>query len=86
MTDPNNPLSRHRAPVDAGAGFRATREIGLALIEPLTPSARTWLEANVGGESQWAGPALVVEMRYFPQLADAIIAAGFLFERDPFPN
>lgn len=32
------------------------------------------------------GESLAVEMRYFPDLADAIIAAGFTFERDPYPN
>jgi hypothetical protein len=29
---------------------------------------------------------LVIEMRYFPALADAIIAAGFLFERNALPS
>jgi hypothetical protein len=29
---------------------------------------------------------LIVELRYFPQIADAIIAAGFLFERHALPN
>jgi hypothetical protein len=79
-------LARHRAPIEAGAAFRATREGDLALIEPLTPRAEAWLRDGVDEDATWMGPALVVEMRYFPDLADAIIAAGFLFERDALPN
>jgi hypothetical protein len=84
--DRDNPLARHRAPRDAGAAFVATRDGGLALIEPLTPRAEAWLREHVDDEARWVGPALAVEMRYFAPLADAIIAAGFLFERDPLPN
>ena len=86
MSDQENPLARHRAPREAGAAFLATREGGLAVIEPLTPRAEAWLRGRVGEEAQWLGPGLIVEMPYFPDLADAIIAAGFLFERDPLPN
>lgn len=81
-----NPLVRHTAPREAGAAFVATRDGGLALIEPLTPTARIWLKAHVDADAQWLGPALVMELAYFPALADAIIAAGFLFEREPYPN
>ncbi|MEO8722702.1 MAG: hypothetical protein ABI395_04145 [Sphingobium sp.] len=42
--------------------------------------------AHATPDATWAGDALVIEYRYFPDLADAIIAAGFLFERNPFPN
>ena len=84
--DEGNPLARHRAPREAGAAFLATRNGGLALIEPLTPRAEAWLRGTVDEEARWIGPALAVEMRYFPPLADAIIAAGFLFERDALPN
>lgn len=86
MNDRDNPLAQHRAPREAGAAFAATREGGLALIEPLTPRAEAWLRAHVDDEARWVGPALAVELRYFPPLADAIIAAGFLFEREAFPN
>ena len=86
MTDRDNPLAAHRAPREAGAAFSATREGGLALIEPLTPRAEAWLHARVGDDATWAGNRLVVEIRFFPTLADTIIEAGFLFERDPLPN
>lgn len=86
MDDRDNPLARHRAPREAGAAFLATREGGLALVEPLTPRAEAWLRANVDEEATWFGPALAVEIRYFPPLADAIIGAGFLFERDALTN
>ena len=86
MPDHDNPLAKHRAPRDAGAAFCATREGGFAMVEPLTPSATTWLRDRVGDEASWIGGRLAVEPRYFPPLADAIIEAGFLFEREPYPN
>ena len=79
-------LRKSTATTDTGAAFRADREGGFAVLTPLTPLAGVWLKANCDTEATWLGEALVVEMRYFPVLADAIIAAGFLFERDPLPN
>lgn len=81
-----NPLARYTATAANGAGFLATRERGLAIVTPITPAADAWLRANVGAESTWNGDSVVVEMPYFADLADAIIAAGFTFERDPYPN
>ena len=69
-----------------GAGFVATREGGFAMLTPLTIAAEAWLHANTAEESTWTGDTLVIELRYFAELADAIIAAGFLFERNPLPN
>lgn len=85
MSDPN-PLARFTAPVGSGAAFRASGEGGLALVLPLTPKAEMWLRGSAAAEATWLGDALVVEMRFFPALADAIIAAGFFFERDALPN
>ena len=56
------------------------------MLEPLTPLAEAWLGGNVSREATWDTDRLVIEMRYFPALADAIIAAGFLFERNALPN
>lgn len=84
--DDGNPLRRHLATAESGAAFRAERHAGLALIEPLTLRAEAWLRGQVGEEASWQDGALVVEMRYFPPLADAIIAEGFTFERDKLPN
>lgn len=82
----DDPLARHLTPPDSGAGFAATREGGFAIVTPLTFAAETWLRLHVAEESTWIGDAVAVEMRYFPDLADAIIVAGFLFERDALPN
>ncbi len=79
-------LSGATLPPGSGASFAATKRAGLARIEPLTAAAETWLHKHVGEETSWDGEALVVEMRYFPELADAIIAAGFSFERDALVN
>lgn len=67
-----------------GASFVAMREGSFARITPLTSAAEAWLRSNVGGESTWLQDTLVVEMRYFPNVAEAIIEAGFLFERNAY--
>lgn len=79
-------LFQHTVAPDQGAGFVATRDGGFAILEPLTPHAANWLQANVGDEATWMGESLVIEMRYFADLADAIVAAGFLFERNALLN
>ena len=73
-------------PPGSGASFAAIRQAGLARIEPLTVAAEAWLHGHVGDDTSWDGDALVVEMRYFADIADAIIAAGFTFERDAYAN
>lgn len=83
--DPIEP-AQHVRPPGAGAGFEAHRAAGLATVRPLTRAAEAWLRAHVADEATWLGDAVVVEMRYFAALADAIIAAGFDFERDALPN
>jgi hypothetical protein len=79
-------LVRSTAPREAGAAFCAARVGGFAMVEPLTARATAWLQARVGAEPTWVGERLAIEPRYFPVLADAIIDAGFLFERDALPN
>ena len=82
----NNPLAQHTATRETGAAFLATKEGGFALLEPLTENAALWLRSHVDSEATWLGEVLTIELRYFPDIADAIIAAGFTFEREPFPN
>jgi hypothetical protein len=36
----------------------------IVLVQPLSASARQWLERHVMGETQWWGGALVCEPRY----------------------
>ena len=79
-------LRHYMATREGGAGFLATNQGSFAQIEPLTPRASAWLRAHVSDESSWQADVLIVEHRYFPELADAIVAAGFTFERDAFPN
>lgn len=79
-------LFRHTAAEGQGAAFIATREGGLAMIEPITGPAAQWLRGHANSEATWIGETLVVELRFFPGIADAIIAAGFLFERHALPN
>lgn len=79
-------LAEGTAPASAGPDFVATREGGLATITPLKPLSRVWLRSRVERGASWVGDSLVVEMRYFPDIADAIIDAGFVFERDAYVN
>lgn len=74
------------APPGAGADLLATRHVGLARLEPLTLRGEGWLVALDSSEASWDGDALIVELRYFPSVADAAIAAGLTFEREALLN
>lgn len=80
------PLANSLLPPGSGASLAATRHAGLARVEPLTSDAVSWLRVYADDAASWDGDALVLEMRYFPQFADAAIAAGLSFERDALPN
>lgn len=79
-------LRQSMLPPGSGASLCATRHAGLVSIEPLTASAEAWLNAYAGDEASWMGPCLMVEMRYWRDLADAAIEAGLTFERDAMLN
>ena len=85
MTDAER-LARAMLPPGSGASIAATRHAALARLEPLTEAAGAWLREAASPEASWDCDALVVEMRYFPNVAEAAIAAGFTFERDALPN
>jgi hypothetical protein len=70
-------------PPGAGAAFAVTRHSGLARVAPLTPAAACWLGDYAGVDASWDAEALIVELRYFPDLAEAAIACGLTFERAP---
>lgn len=75
-----NPLSWFMTTTEK-ADFAGVRQGGLFMIEPRTTKARIWLEASVDTEAQWYEGKLVIEPAYVAPLVDAIIAAGFLFDR-----
>ena len=75
-------LRLYIVPPGHGAAFRAEREGGLAFLRPLTQEESDWLADHVDSEAQWNEGRLVIELRYFPPIVDAIIDAGFLFEAD----
>jgi hypothetical protein len=85
MRDQND-LKRYIVPPDCGAGFIAERHGGLVVLRPLTPEALQWLKEHVTPEASWLDGRLTIEPRYFPDLAEAIIEAGFLFESDIWPS
>lgn len=82
----DNPLLHHTATAEQGAGFLAQQQGCFATLRPLTQSAEVWLHTHLDAEASWLGDTLVIEHGYFPAIADAVIAAGFTFERDPLPN
>lgn len=88
MTESNQPagLAAAMRPPGSGAHLLAQRIGGLVRLEPLTLRATAWLQRLASAETSWDGPALVIEPRYFPDIADAAIAAGLSFERDALPN
>ena len=79
-------LVRSTLPPGCGASIVATKHSGLARLDPLTEVAAEWLRMIAGPEASWTGDALIVESRYFPEIAEAAIAAGLTFERDALPN
>jgi hypothetical protein len=85
MNDPRD-LRLYVVPPGHGAAFRAEREGGLAFLRPLTEEAADWLADLIDSEAQWNDGRLVIELRYFPPIADAIVDAGFLFEGDAGPE
>ena len=85
MTDAER-LAGGMLPPGSGASIAATRHAGLARLEPLTEAAAVWLWEIAGTEASWDGDALLVELRYFPDVAEAAIAAGLTFERDALPS
>lgn len=74
-------LAASMLPPGAGADFIASLHAGLVLLTPVTEFARAWLAPRIAPEASWHGRSLVLEQRYFPDLADAILDAGFRFER-----
>jgi hypothetical protein len=75
-------LARSIVPPGAGADFTASSHAGLVLLTPVSEDARAWLSSHVSAEASWNAGSLVLDMQFFPALADAILDAGFRFERD----
>ena len=75
-------LAAATVPASAGADFSARRDGGLVQLTPLNRQAREWLVSKVEKDATWNAEALVLELRYFPPLADGILDAGFYFECD----
>ena len=48
----------------------------LALVRPLTQRAREWIRRHVEDDSQWFGPALLIELHYVAKLLNGMIADG----------
>ena len=86
IVGPDEHLAAALLPPGSGASFTASRHSGLARVEPLTVAAEAWLRGYAGPEASWDDDALVLEMRYFPQFAEAAITAGHTFERDLRPS
>jgi hypothetical protein len=48
----------------------------LTLVRPLTQRAREWISQHVQKDSQWFGPALLLQQHYFANLFNGMIEEG----------
>jgi hypothetical protein len=48
----------------------------LTLVRPLTQKASEWINQHAQGDSQWFGPALVIERDYVANLLDGMVQDG----------
>jgi len=48
----------------------------LALVRPLTQRASEWISRHAHDDSQWFGPALVIEHHYVEKLVNGMIENG----------
>ena len=67
------------------ADFRITYHGTITTITPLNDACREWVEENVAIEPwQRFGPSIAIEPGYVEQVAEAMIAEGFVIEdEDP---
>ena len=64
----------------ASADFTVRDEGSIVLLTPLSPSAHAFVEERIGSDNgfQRYWPTVVIEARYFPDIADVIIAEGMV--------
>jgi hypothetical protein len=48
----------------------------LALVRPLTQRASEWVSEHAKDDSQWFGPAFIIEHRHLPELLNEMIEDG----------
>ena len=48
----------------------------IGLVRPLTRGANEWIREHVPHQSQWFGPALVLEHRYIAELLNHMVEDG----------
>ena len=48
----------------------------LTLVRPLTQRASEWISRHAQDDSQWFGPAFLIEHHYVPKLLNGMIADG----------
>jgi hypothetical protein len=48
----------------------------IGLVRPLTRGANEWIREHVPHQSQWFGPALVLEQRYIAELLKHMVNDG----------
>lgn len=79
-------LARYTAAPGQVASFLAARRGDLTFLLPLSTTAAAWLRSHAGREGTWSGDELALDKWQFGDFAEAIAEAGFLFDRDTFPN
>ena len=64
----------------ASADFTVRDEGSLILLTPLSPSAHEFVEQRIGSDNgfQPYWPTVVIEARYFSDIAEGVIAEGMV--------
>ena len=60
------------------------QDVGVVvLLAPITKAAKRWIQRTVANESQWFGPALIVEDKAVKDLLHGMAEAGLSFGGPP---
>ncbi len=52
----------------------------IVTLTPLTPRANEWVAEHLPDDAQTFGPSIVIEPRYFDDIAEGILADGLSLE------
>ena len=69
------------SPPECVPDFQLIRQSTIYLLEPLTDTARAWVEEHIPADATRFGPAIVVEHRYIADIVTGITVAGLSVDR-----
>jgi hypothetical protein len=69
------------SPPECVPDFQLIRQSTIYLLEPLTDTARVWVQDHISADATRFGPAIVVEHRCISDIVTGIAAAGLNVDR-----